>query len=152
MWKRLLSGVWRRLPKRARRMGVLLTQSRFTVTVGAVILDQQNRVLLLQHRFRPGSGWGIPGGFINPQEPAEDAIRRELREETELEVEALEIAVVSTLQKYQQVEIIFRARPVNEARPSNIEILQAVWFELNALPSDLPTYERTLIQRATQNL
>ncbi len=152
MWKRWLSGVWRRLPRRGRRAGVLLTQSRFTVTVGAVILDPQNRVLLLEHRFRPGNGWGVPGGFINPQEQPEDAIRRELREEIGLEVEQLEIAFITTLQQYQQVEIIFRATPGNEAQPRSFEICQAAWFELNALPDGLINYERMTIQRATQNL
>ncbi len=152
MWKQILSTVWRRLPRRARRTGVLLTQSRFTVTVGAVILDSQKRVLLLQHRFRPGNGWGIPGGFINSQEQPEDAIRRELREEIGLEVDHLEIAFIKTLQPYQQVEIIFRATPVNEAQPRSIEICQAAWFELNALPPELSNYERMTIQRAAQGL
>lgn len=148
----MLSGVWRQLPKQARRAGVLLINARFTVTVGAVILDPQNRVLLLQHRFRPGTGWGIPGGFINPQEQPTDAIRRELREEIGLEVDHLEIAFINTLHQYQQVEIIFRATPVNEAQPRSIEICQAAWFEPNALPPELINYERSTIQRATQSL
>lgn len=152
MWKQLASAIWRRLPKRARRFGVLMTQSRFTVTVGAVILDSQNRVLLLHHRFRPGSGWGIPGGFINPMEQAEDAIRRELREEIGLEVEQLEIAFISTLQQYNQVEIIFRAFACNEATPENLEITEARWFALNALPQELTNYQRMLVERATNNV
>lgn len=152
MWHRILSSLWRRLPRRGRRASVLLTQSRFTVTVGAVILDPQNRVLLLEHRFRPGNGWGVPGGFINPEEQPEDAIRRELREEIGLEVAHLEIAFINTLQQYNQVEIIFRATPGNEAQPRSFEICQAAWFELNALPDGLINYERKTIQRAMQNL
>lgn len=152
MWKRVLSGVWRRLPKQARRAGVLLTNARFTVTVGAVILDPQNRVLLLQHRFHPGTGWGIPGGFINPQEQPEDALRRELREEIGLEVDDLEIAFINTLQQYQQVEIIFRATACIEVQPRSFEILRAEWFETTLLPDDLSNYQRGLIQKATQTL
>lgn len=149
MWKQLASAIWRRLPKRARRVGVLMTQSRFTVTVGAVIFDEQNRVLLLHHRFRPGNGWGIPGGFINPKEQAEDAIRRELREEIGLEVSQLEIAFIRTLQQYNQVEIIFRANACNEAHPSSLEISRAEWFNLEALPSEMSLYQKSLIRCAT---
>lgn len=148
----MLSGVWLRLPKQARRAGVLLTHSRFTVTVGAVILDEQNRVLLLQHRFRPGNGWGIPGGFINPTEQPEDAIRRELREEIGLEVEQLEITFINTLVQYNQVEIIFRAVACSGLQPGSFEILHAEWFDLAALPVGLSNYERMTIQRATQKL
>jgi 8-oxo-dGTP diphosphatase len=152
MWKRMLSGVWRRLPKQARRAGVLVTQSRFTVTVGAVILDSQNRVLLLEHRFRPGNGWGVPGGFINPQEQPEDAVRRELREEVGLELEQLEIAFINTLLQYQQIEIIFRAIACNNAQPNSLEIRRAEWFDPAALPSELSQYQRSLVERATKIL
>lgn len=148
----MLSGVWLRLPKRARRAGVLFTQSRFTVTVGAVILDEQDRVLLLQHRFRPGNGWGVPGGFINPAEQPEEAIRRELREEIGLEVELLEIAFINTLVQYNQVEIIFRAKACSGFKPSSFEILHAEWVDLAALPVGLSNYEHMTIQRATQKL
>lgn len=148
----MLSGVWRRLPKQARRAGVLLTNPRFTVTVGAVIFDAENRVLLLQHRFRPGSGWGIPGGFINAQEQPEDALRRELREEIGLEVEHVEIAFINTLQQYNQVEIIFRATACTQAQPCSFEIHRAEWFEVPSLPDDLPDYQQGLIQRARQTL
>ncbi len=63
MWHQILSRIWRRLPKRVRRFGIFLTQPRFTVTAGAVIVDDQNRVLLLLHRFRGGSGWAV--GYKN---------------------------------------------------------------------------------------
>ncbi|HEX4951668.1 MAG TPA: NUDIX hydrolase [Blastocatellia bacterium] len=140
------------MPKRARRWSVVLANARFTVTVGAVILDEQQRVLLLDHRFRPHNNWGIPGGFIHPHEQPEDGLRRELREEIGLEVDNLEIAFIHSLPKLRQVEIIFRATPCNAAQPCSMEILQAEWFALNALPPSLIKYQRWLIQRATENL
>jgi hypothetical protein len=48
-----------------RRAGVWLTQPRFAVTAGAVVCDERGRVLLLKHVLRKGSGWGVPGGFLN---------------------------------------------------------------------------------------
>ena len=148
MLKELIAGLWRRAPRWVRRGGVLLAESRFTATTGAVIIDDRSRVLLLQHRFRPGSGWGIPGGFIQSREQPEEAIRRELREEIDLEIEDLELAFVRTLKKYHQIEIIFRCRSHGEFQPKGLEINRAEWFELDSLPAGLSRDQRDLIERA----
>ncbi len=149
--RRIIAALWRRAPRWTRRLGVLFTESRFTVTVGAVVIDSRNRILLLHHRFRPGSGWGIPGGFINPREQPEDAVRRELREEVGLEVEVTRVAFVRTLRKYRQVEIIFLCNPKGTPIPQGSEINRAEWFELNSLPEGLSDDQRGLIRRALGN-
>lgn len=148
-WLIELAGkLWRRMPRRARRWGVLLTENRFTVTAGAIVIDERGRVLLLKHRFRAGSGWGIPGGFLHSREQPDVAIRRELQEELGLEVEVVEVAFIRTLQTYDQVEIIFRCTPRGELEPKNHEIIRAEWFALDALPPDLTDDQRELINRA----
>jgi ADP-ribose pyrophosphatase YjhB (NUDIX family) len=144
----LAGKLWQQLPKRIRRWWLLLTESRFTVTAGAVITDQAGRVLLLKHRFRPGSGWGIPGGFFRPREQPEDALRRELREEIGLEVSDLRISFVRTLRSYNQVEIIFCCRAENPAQPRSREIIQAAWFAPDAFPLDLSDDQRSMIRQA----
>ena len=133
MLRKFISWAWRRAPKWARRFGVALVEARFTVTVGAIILDSRDRILLLQHHFRPGSGWGIPGGFIHPREQPEEALRRELREEIGFEVESASMAFVRTLRKYRQVEIIFRCVPKGAPLPQSFEINRANWFDLDSL-------------------
>jgi 8-oxo-dGTP diphosphatase len=146
----LAGKLWRRLPKRARRWGMLLTESRFTVTAGAVITDQTGRVLLLKHRFRAGSGWGIPGGFLHPREQPEEALRRELREEIGLEIRDLRIAFVRSLRSYNQVEIIYCCRAENQLHSPSHEIIQAVWFAPDAFPPELSDDQRGLIRRALE--
>src|SRR5215210_8583768 len=122
MLKKLLGALWGVAPKSLRRWSVRLVEPRFTVTAGAVILDEEGRVLLLKHVFRAGSGWGIPGGFIERGEQPEEAIRRELREEIGLELEQTELAFVRTLKRPSQVEIIFRSRPRGETGAKSLEI------------------------------
>lgn len=56
------------------------------VTTDAVVV-QSGHVLLVQRRARPGKGlWALPGGFINENERIDDAVIRELREETRIKV------------------------------------------------------------------
>src|SRR5262245_16934990 len=97
MLKRILGTIWRSAPPPVRRMFSSFAHQRFSATAGGVICDPDGRVLLLKHVFRPGSGWGIPGGFIKSGEPPESALRRELREEVGMEIDHLELAFVRLL-------------------------------------------------------
>ena len=115
-------------------------------------MDERGRLLLLKHVFRPGSGWGIPGGFIEKGEQPEEALRRELREEIGMELESAEIAFVRTLKRPSQVEIIFRCRPRGRAPVAqSVEIKHAEWFTLDALPEGLTRDQRRQIERALSN-
>ena len=128
-----------------------LVEPRFTVTAGAVIVDDEGRVLLLEHRFRAGEAWGIPGGFIEKGEQPEEALRRELREEVGLELMEAEIAFARTLRKAKQIEIIFRCRPQGDVGRKNVEIKSAEWFELDKLPHGVTKDQRQIIKRALKD-
>ena len=60
------------------------------LAVGAVILDENERVLLVKHRPERGGFWQgkwiCPGGKLQPGEKIEDGIKREVQEETNLEI------------------------------------------------------------------
>ena len=151
MLKSLAAGAWRAAPTFVKRAGVWLTQPRFAVTAGAVVRDERGRVLLLRHTLRQGSGWGIPGGFLRAGEHPEEALRREMREETGLELEAVELAFARTLRHVRQVEVIFRGAMPSASlarRTQSFEIDRAAWFELDALPEGLSADQRAIIGRA----
>jgi ADP-ribose pyrophosphatase YjhB (NUDIX family) len=64
-------------------------------TACALCEDEQGRVLLARRAVEPFRGrWDIPGGFLDEGEHPLDGLRRELREETGLEVEPLEFVGV----------------------------------------------------------
>lgn len=69
------------------------TNSQPIVTVGALIFDDSGQVLMI--RTHKWSGlWGIPGGKIKWGEPATNALRREIKEETNLEVDNIRFVLV----------------------------------------------------------
>ena len=72
-----------------RRRGV----SRPIATVGALVHDGNGQVLMVRtHKW--GDRWGIPGGKIERGESSPDALRREIREETGIELRDIEFALV----------------------------------------------------------
>jgi len=149
-FQNLISRVWRKLPARMRRWTMRLAHTRFTVTAGAVIFNDKREVLLLKHRFRAGSGWGLPGGFMEHGEQPIDALRRELREEIGLEVDDVEIFAARSFKKPKQVEVLFRARANAEVKTRTMEVERAEWFALDALPDGLPRDQRVYIERAAK--
>jgi len=59
------------------------------VTVGALIFNGVNEVLMIRtHKW--SNLWGIPGGKIKWGEPSTDALRREIKEETNLDITGIE--------------------------------------------------------------
>jgi ADP-ribose pyrophosphatase YjhB (NUDIX family) len=148
----LISKVWRRLPPRLRRWSMRLANTRFTVTAGAIIFNQAGQILLLKHRFRAGSGWGLPGGFLERGEQPIDALRRELREELGLEIEDIKIFAARSFRKPKQVEVLFRGRADGPVTPRTMEVERAEWFSLDALPEGLPRDQRRYIEQAAKSV
>jgi 8-oxo-dGTP diphosphatase len=69
--------------------------SEIKVAVDAIVFGYSKNegvsVLLIQRKYPPfKNAWAIPGGFVLPDESLEEAVRRELREETGIEVNYLE--------------------------------------------------------------
>ena len=124
-----------------------LVHTRFTATAGAIVFDANNQVLLLKHRYRSGSGWGIPGGFIERKEQPIDALRRELLEEVGLEITDVKIVHARSFTQLQQIEILFVCRAAGEPQPQSAEVLEAEWFKRDNLPDGLPRDQRAILDR-----
>jgi ADP-ribose pyrophosphatase YjhB (NUDIX family) len=143
----LLGALWRRTPKALRRWTIKLWHPRFAVSAGAIVTDSGGRVLLLKHRFRPGSGWGLPGGFLEKGEQPDEALRRELREEIGLEVGELKLIATRAFKRARQVEIVFSGQAIGDTDQLSFEIQEAVWFKPGEFPDELPADQARLINR-----
>ena len=142
----LLSKVWKKMPKGARRWLTRRAEASFTVSAAAIVTNDAGEVLLLNHLLRPNSGWGLPGGFVNAGEQAEDAVRRELREETGIELRDIELVRVRTFARH--IEIIFRARGVGEASVQSREITELDWFTAENMPPEMALDQQFIIKKA----
>ena len=121
-------------------------QTSFTVSAAAIVTNEEGKVLLLNHVLRPDSGWGYPGGFVNKGEQAEDAIRREVREETGIDLDKLELHDVRNSGTH--IEILFVAKSVGEPEVRSREIIELGWFGIDDFPQELPRRQQEQIRKA----
>jgi ADP-ribose pyrophosphatase YjhB (NUDIX family) len=112
---------------------------------GGLVFDEQGRVALVKHQ--PDSGWDDvwvpPGGLLEAGEPADEGFRREVREETGLEVEDLHVTRIfnnaylePSGRRYPFYFVQFVARAASKGfRPDDREVREARWFD--DLPEDM---------------
>ncbi|MCL8380804.1 NUDIX domain-containing protein [Xanthobacter aminoxidans] len=119
----------------------LLRRMRHGMTLGVRVLatDPAGRLLLVRHTYV--SGWHFPGGGVDLGETAEQAARRELREEANVEAEGpLTISgfYFNPLVGGRDHVVLYRtAALVIGPRPErNLEIVAADFFPPDDLPSD----------------
>jgi ADP-ribose pyrophosphatase YjhB (NUDIX family) len=103
----------------------------------AVCFDEHGRVLLGRRAFEPGKGlWDLPGGFLHEDEHPLDGLRREVREETALEIEPREF-LGFWLEPYDGRIVLCLAWMGNahgDARAGD-DLVELRWFERNELPA-----------------
>lgn len=82
MLKILLLKIWRLLPSWLQAVASRFVRPLFQVFAAAVIFDGHGRLLLVKLTYQRIHPWGLPGGSLDYSESPEDAVLREVWEET----------------------------------------------------------------------
>ena len=117
------------------------------VTVDAVVfrlVDNKIKVLLIQRGNEPYKGrWALPGGFVDMDEELEDAVARELAEETGLTGIPLEqmhtFGRCGRDPRGRQISVaFFGIAPTNTGKiKGGDDAAKAKWFDIENLPKEL---------------
>jgi 8-oxo-dGTP diphosphatase len=128
--------------KRPKKFTYEYPRPALTVDIVLATREGRPRVLLIQRKYEPFAGtWALPGGFVNEGETLAAAARRELREETGLEVKELEQLYTAgdpgRDPRGWTVSTVFLARvDADLLRPAAADDAGAVsWFALERLPT-----------------
>ena len=121
------------------------------VGVGGVVVHR-NRVLLIRRGSEPLKGeWSIPGGLVELGEELADGVRRELKEETGLDVEPVEVLTVfdritrhGDRIRYHYVIVDYVCRHRGGRLKPDSDVVDARWVRRE----DLPQFQLT--EKATE--
>lgn len=145
MLMRALAAVFNLFPVRWQRRFMTAAHQKFLVGVVGIGVDEQGRVLLAMHRF--GSPrWRLLGGFIQRSERLDEALRREIKEETGLDAEIGPLLEAEAGYRWARIELVYPYRVIGGAERVTGELAELRWFPRDALP-DLRADQRGLIER-----
>ena len=108
------------------------------LTVDGVILEN-DEILLIKRKGEPFKGkWALPGGFVEYNEKVEDAVIREIREETGVNAEIKELVGVYSDPKRDPrghtVSIVFLLNVISGEIKCGDDACNAKFFNLKKLP------------------
>jgi 8-oxo-dGTP diphosphatase len=116
----------------------------FRIAVSALLFDEQQRILLA-HR-RDIDWWNLPGGGMELGETVEEAVKREVLEETGLKVEVEQLVGVYSKPQKQEVVLTFRCHKVGGALTATEESRECRYFVPDGLPiNTLPKHRQRIV-------
>ncbi len=130
------------------------------VTVDAVVFRQKDnryQLLLIERKFPPYQGkWALPGGFVDMDETLDEAVKRELQEETGLENVNLEqlhtFGGLNRDPRGRTISIVYWGMAESSvAVLAGDDAAKAHWFNLSALPELAFDHEK-VVRMAVERL
>ena len=94
------------------------------VSVAALVTNDNGEILLVKSPWR---GWEYPGGLIEPGETFQEALHREIREESGVEVEITGFVGICKNIEKNIVNIDFTARYIGGALTTSEESTEVIW-------------------------
>ena len=107
----------------------------------AVILMNDRKILLVKRKYDPRKGtWSLPAGFMEFGETTKQTAVREVKEETNLNIEVKELFGVFPGfddPRVHVVVIVYRGEIINGQLKAGDDASEVTFFHLNDLPEDI---------------
>jgi len=111
------------------------------VPASGIILVEEGKVLLVKRKFDPREGmWTLPAGFVEADEDAAACAVREMKEETNLDVEIVRLFNVYSAfddPRTAVVLVLYSARRTGGELKCGDDASDARFFGLNDLPAEI---------------
>ena len=112
------------------------------VVVDAIVINK-NKIILIKRAAHLSNGgkWAIPGGFLDRDETCEQAVLRELKEETGLMGKIVKLLKIIDNPKRknedrQNVTFVYQIETSGKIKVDPKEVTEAKWFDINNLPEE----------------
>jgi len=112
------------------------------VVVDAITVKDQ-KILLIRRALQLSNGgkWAIPGGFLDRDETCEQAIAREVKEETGLKATSVKLFKITDdpnrkNEDRQNVAFVYIVEASGQIKFDPHEVTDAKWFNINNLPDE----------------
>ncbi len=110
----------------------------FKITVDALVVKNK-KLLLMKRNTQPFIGeWALPGGIVDSNELLEEAVKRETKEETGINVQPIKrVGVFDALDRdpsRRSITVVYLCEAIGGKITENSEAQDIKWFQLNELP------------------
>ncbi|HDR6276830.1 MULTISPECIES: NUDIX hydrolase [Bacillus] len=124
--------------------------------VAVAVFNEQGQILLQQRR---NGIWGVPGGFVELGESTEEAGRREVFEETGIEIGTLQLISVFSGKEFfvklpngdefYPITIAYLCKDIKGGllKADGIESLSGQFFDFDKLPENISPFIKKLIEQ-----
>ena len=123
------------------------------VGCGAIIINEKNEVLLVKRPFSSitdAGYWTRPGGEVEFGETIEEALKKEVKKETGVEIEVIRFLdmneIIDTEKGIHWVALGYLAKAVSQEERSNLITNEIRWFNISDLPEKLTDYTKSSLE------
>ncbi len=127
-----------------------------TAGVGLFVFNEENKVLMqLRTDYNQ---WGFPGGAMELGESFEETAKRELKEETNLDIKKMKMIKVlsgkDTFREYPNGDQLYDITAIfsilkfdGELKVNDDESKQLAWFDINNLPKNITSHTKNYLTK-----